>query len=285
MTDNSFSCAGSPSAPPSGLASDFSPIAARYDATRDVPEQCLLACYDRLVEEGLFPTQGVILDAGCGTGQVSLPLAARGYEVRGIDISGKMTSIAQSKVRTGWQAYYTVGDVRKITAVDGRFDAIVVSKLFQHVQDWREVCRELIRVARPGSSIVQINERGAFGNSVRRYFSKRADELGFAGRFVGLNPHSGEELASHMKDLGCDVVPVDRSGLRWEICISYDEAMCRIQEKLFAEFWYLPADVHDQIVADTIAWVEAQENGRDTIERLKPYLVVDVFRTPLSLRS
>src|SRR4051794_12212840 len=84
---------------PLGRVSDFSPIAARYDATRDLPERSLLACYDRLVEGGLFPARGAVLDAGCGTGQVSLPLAARGYEIRGIDISKEMVEIARAKLR------------------------------------------------------------------------------------------------------------------------------------------------------------------------------------------
>jgi ubiquinone/menaquinone biosynthesis C-methylase UbiE len=285
MTDNNISDVALPSGVPADLTSDFSPIASRYDATRDVPEQCLVACYDRLMELGLFPTQGVILDAGCGTGQISLPLAARRYEIHGIDISDEMISLAQSKVQPEWRAHYTVGDVRKISYNDQEFDAVVVSKLFQHVQDWKRVCRELIRVVRSGSYVVQINERGAFGNSVRRYFSRRADELGFAGRYVGLNPHSDVELSSYMLHLGCDVVSVDMSGVQWETSISYDEAIIRIQEKLFAEFWYLPADVHDQIVADTIAWVEAQPKGHRTTEKLKPYLVVETFRTPLASKT
>jgi hypothetical protein len=44
-----------PSKEPIGSTADFSPIAARYDATRDLPEDILLACYDRLIERGLFP--------------------------------------------------------------------------------------------------------------------------------------------------------------------------------------------------------------------------------------
>jgi SAM-dependent methyltransferase len=70
------------------------------------------------------------LDAGCGTGQVSLPLAARGYDVRGIDISKEMTMLAQAKVRSTWKADYSVADVRSIPAEENSFDAAVVSKLF-----------------------------------------------------------------------------------------------------------------------------------------------------------
>ncbi len=85
---------------PLGLTPDFSPIASLYDATRDLPERHLLACYDRLIEQELFPPQGMILDAGCGTGQVSLLLARRGYEFRGLDVSKEMVSLAQTKLRS-----------------------------------------------------------------------------------------------------------------------------------------------------------------------------------------
>jgi ubiquinone/menaquinone biosynthesis C-methylase UbiE len=265
---------------PRGLTSDYSKIASRYDATRDLPEEKLIACYDRLVERGLFPAHGKVLDAGCGTGQVSLSLAARGYDVRGIDISKEMTMLARAKVSSAWRADYSVGDARNIPADDDSFDAAVVSKLFQHVQDWHQVCRELIRVVRPGSYIVQINERGAFGNSVRRHFSLKADEFGFNGRYAGLRPNSPGELSAFMASQGCRPAPVDMSDLRWDVTISNGEALSRIREGLFAEFWRLPPEVHHRLIADTLSWIETLPDGLNTVDRLNPYLVVEVFQTP-----
>jgi ubiquinone/menaquinone biosynthesis C-methylase UbiE len=107
-----------------GSTSDFSPVACRYDATRDLPMPILLSCYDRLIERRLFPTQGTVLDAGCGTGQVSLLLAERGYWVRGVDISAEMVKLVQSKVSDDSQARYEVGDVCDLPFEDGVFDAV-----------------------------------------------------------------------------------------------------------------------------------------------------------------
>jgi ubiquinone/menaquinone biosynthesis C-methylase UbiE len=105
-------------------------------------------------------------------------------------------------VQPGWRAHYAVGDVRDIPLGNQAIDAVVVSKLFQHIQDWKETCRELIRVVRAGSHIIQINERRAFGNAVRRYFSQRADDLGYAGRYLGLDPHERSELITRMRAQG-----------------------------------------------------------------------------------
>jgi ubiquinone/menaquinone biosynthesis C-methylase UbiE len=263
-----------------GPVADFSRIAIRYDATRDIPRRCLDLCYDRLVAGGLLPDRGAILDAGCGTGQISLPLAARGYDVLGVDISREMVALAQAKVASGWQARYAIGDVRKLAAGDGGFDAVVVSKLFQHIEDWQSACRELIRVVRPGGSIIQINERGAFGNAVRRTFARRASERGFKARHLGLDPHSEGALRTFMAAQGCRVLPVETSDIRWEAAITYGEALARLRDRLFAEFWNLPAEAYDQILADTAAWIEGQAGGPSAVDRLEPYLVVEVFRTP-----
>jgi SAM-dependent methyltransferase len=257
-------------------SSDFSSIAERYDDTRGIPERCLAACYDRLKDAGLFPRDGMVLDAGCGTGQVSAGLATGDYDVLGADISEAMLRIAQSK----WPGCYFVADVQALPLKSEIFDAAVVSKLFQHVGNWQAACCELIRVTKPGAPIVQINERGAFGNAVRRWFSRRADELGFSSRYLGLNPHSRAEITAFMAGQGCSILAPPMPDLRWETTISYGEALSRIEQRLYAAFWYLPPAVHDRLVADTAAWVDAQPEGRRTIQRLSPYLVTEVFRTP-----
>ena len=65
-----------------------------------------------------------ILDVACGTGNHAKILAARGYDVVGVDISDDMLSIARTKVKS--HARFLRGDMRNLDAVvDGRYDAAI----------------------------------------------------------------------------------------------------------------------------------------------------------------
>lgn len=258
------------------LTSDFSPIAARYDATRDVPEERLQSCYERLIARGVLPRQGRVLDAGCGTGQISLVLAAMGFDVHGFDISREMIDIARRKVLPRWLARYDVADVRTLPVADNSVDAVVVSKLFQHVGDWQAGCRELLRVLPPGRCLIQVNDRGAFGNVVRRHFAARATALGFGERFPGVNDKAA--FGAYLARQGCEAIEIDVSDLTWSKAVVYGDALAQIGERLFAEFWYLPDAVYRQILDETARWVHQQADGPRTVQRMTPWLTVDIFR-------
>ena len=101
--------------------------AAAYDATyadKDYEAEC------DLVEEafrrfGSAPVSAII-DLGCGTGNHSIPLARRGYEVAGVDLSTDMLAIAARKATEAKvEVALTEGDVRTVDL--GRsFDAALV---------------------------------------------------------------------------------------------------------------------------------------------------------------
>ncbi len=259
-----------------GVTSDFSPIAGRYDATRDVPPDLLAQCYRRFVERGLLPKQGLICDAGCGTGQASAPLLDMGYRLQGFDISPAMLDIARVKLQPGMQATYTVADARALPAADASFDAVVVSKLFQHIDGWQTAARELLRVLKPGGCLFHVNERGAFANAVRKYFGQRADALGFAVRMLGR--HDRPAMLEFFLGQGCHDVTIDVDDLKWQKQISYGDILDQFRERLFAEFWYLPDDVYRRLLDETAAWIDIQPQGRATVQHLAPFMVADIFR-------
>jgi SAM-dependent methyltransferase len=66
-----------------------------------------------------------ILDSGCGTGGHAIPLAKRGYEVTGIDLSETMISIAKEKAsKSNVNVDFNVMDLRELR-LNKKFDACI----------------------------------------------------------------------------------------------------------------------------------------------------------------
>jgi SAM-dependent methyltransferase len=72
---------------------------------------------------GLAPGARV-LDVGCGPGRHSHALAARGFEVTGVDISERFVALARAETPPGASVVFERADARKL-AFDSEFDAVI----------------------------------------------------------------------------------------------------------------------------------------------------------------
>ena len=80
--------------------------------------------------------RGSVLDAGCGTGENALYLAARGYEVWGVDFVAAAVERAMTKARErGLDARYLVSDALKLDELNREFDSIIDCGLFHTFSD------------------------------------------------------------------------------------------------------------------------------------------------------
>lgn len=93
--------------------------------------------------------QGAVLDAGCGTGKMTIPLMANGHWVAAADLSKEMVAVAKGKCGTeDGHVNFSIADVRALCYADGAFDSVVSSRMLMHVSEWRDALAELCRVAR-----------------------------------------------------------------------------------------------------------------------------------------
>lgn len=113
---------------PHGSPQYWDALAATFD---DEPDHGLRdpavrgAWVDRLLS-WLPPGRAAILDAGCGTGSLSVLLAALGHEVIGIDWSPAMIVQAQTKAAvSGQPVIFTVMDAANPQFPSRRFDVIL----------------------------------------------------------------------------------------------------------------------------------------------------------------
>ncbi len=89
---------------------------------------------ERVAEAG--QVRGPVLDAGCGTGENALFLAARGFEVIGVDAVEAAVAAARAKAKTrGLQAEFLVHDALALGELGRRFATVVDSGLFHTFDD------------------------------------------------------------------------------------------------------------------------------------------------------
>ena len=102
---------------------------------------------DRLARELSVERSDVnVLDLGCGNGTlVSFPVAEAGFDVLGVDVHEPSIQWAREHNRLG-NARFRVGDADE-GALDGRFDAVILSDVLEHLHDPARVlqkARELV---------------------------------------------------------------------------------------------------------------------------------------------
>jgi ubiquinone/menaquinone biosynthesis C-methylase UbiE len=172
----------------------FDPVAHVYDATRGFPEPVIRQLVAAIEQCTNANVQTRFLEVGVGTGRFAFPLAEAEHHYTGIDISEKMLSRLEQKLRAaGWQeqelpwgsvpdedaAYapystthnlamqrfvqpgkqgtmrLAIADMTAIPFHDAAFDAVLAIHVLHLVQDWQKALQEVMRVLRPGGVLVR----------------------------------------------------------------------------------------------------------------------------------
>jgi len=101
-----------------------------------------------------LPSEGQVLDVGCGYGGLSLLLArARpDLHITGVDLeTGALESAASIALQEGLgNLSFQPGDGHRLEFSDDQFDAVVCQTVLTHVRDALTVITEMVRVLKPG---------------------------------------------------------------------------------------------------------------------------------------
>jgi SAM-dependent methyltransferase len=154
--------------------------------------------------KSLLPMGGLVLDVGCGTGQLGAAIAAEGFDVFGVDLSSAMVARARERGLVGTFAGVTTA----LPFADNSFDLAITVATLHHLETPERVAAtvsEMGRVVKRGGFVVLWDHNPA--NPYWPILMKRVPQDSGDERLVPL-----EELLRDMYASGLQVHKVLRSG-------------------------------------------------------------------------
>lgn len=140
---------------PREVAGMFDEVAKRYDITNTVLSLGQVYVWRAAVREALNIKPGMkVLDIAAGTGTSSEVYAKAGADVVALDFSIGMVQVGKKR-QPGMD--FVAGDATALPFADNTFDAVTISYGLRNVNDPDLALREMLRVVRPGGTLV-VNE-------------------------------------------------------------------------------------------------------------------------------
>ncbi len=118
----------------------------------------------RLMLDHLPSAPAAVADLGCGTGSLSVLLAAERYAVTGLDFSPAMVRAARRKARTaGVTARFVLSDATAPNLPPASFDVVLARHVLWAMRDTNRALAAWIRLLLPGGTLVLIEGRWSTG--------------------------------------------------------------------------------------------------------------------------
>ena len=169
---------------PVQVRSMFSRIAGIYDLLNRVLSLGIDQRWRRhTVRRAGDVSEALVVDACCGTGDLSVAFAEEGARVVGVDFTHEMVARAPKKLRPGTdKVTFVHGDALCLPVSDGAADVASVAFGIRNVADPAEGLRELRRVLRVGGRVLVLEfttpPGWVLGGLYRFYFTKLLPFIG-----------------------------------------------------------------------------------------------------------
>ncbi|MCD6558751.1 MAG: class I SAM-dependent methyltransferase [Palaeococcus sp.] len=149
----------------------FDRIADRYDSWyRTKTGSYVDRTEKRLIFSMMRTKRGKALDLGCGTGNYTVELYKRGFDVVGVDLSEKMLEVARKKLP---DVNFVGASAYDLPFGDESFDLVLSVTMFEFLEEPEKAIKEIHRVLKSGGEVIigTMNGRSSW------FFFKRLKSL------------------------------------------------------------------------------------------------------------
>ena len=263
---------------PSIQANNYDRVAHLYDATRGLLPEVAREVGDGLAQ--ILTENGVrsVFEVGIGTGRIAVPLAERGFQVTGIDISRGMHQQLRAK-RTDIRVLLAEASRPPFRA--GSFDAAIFSHILHLVPDPYATVRAALACVRPGGML--LNCQHTYAPYPEQRAGERLNEIivevtGVNGRPHGHYYNSLVALEEVLAGSGATIET--RTIAHWTDVNTVRREVARLNDRVNSNTWTIP-DAAMPIIVERFT-AEALEifGGLDIESRATASFTVNIARLP-----
>ena len=258
----------------------FDRVAHVYDETRGLPAEI-----ERQITDGIAAVLHDVSDAprlveiGIGTGRIAVPLARRGVQVTGIDISAKMLAILLKK-RADLDVL--IADAARPPLREGAFDASLFVHILHLVPDPEATIRATMRLVRPGGVMIEAGDDGEEGlrSQADELVRKAAEDL--CGLKIGSwMPYTrGTQLFELLlNERGATMVRAPLA--RWSGSTTATKLLERLERRDYSSAWDIPQAVMPALLERVSPRIEELFGGPDTVVEYKRSFSMRYGRLPV----
>lgn len=141
----------------------FDEVAELYDRVRpDYPAEL----FDRLAEAAGLRPGSRVLEIGCGTGQATVPLAERGYEIVAVELGPSMATVARRNLARFDTVEVVTADFETWPVPAEPFDVVFCATAFHWIDPAVRVLKSA-RALRPGGVLAVVMTEHVAGGTLR----------------------------------------------------------------------------------------------------------------------
>jgi ubiquinone/menaquinone biosynthesis C-methylase UbiE len=241
-----------------------------YDKTRDFPEPVATQGIQAILD--VAGPGARILDAGTGTGRVSVPLLKRRADLFGVDLSTRMMSRLREKFSS---ARLAKADVSQLPFPGKIFDAVLTCHVMHLVGPWREALREYRRVLKPAGKYINAysdNIGESLQIQVRDRWRELLKEHGFTSQRIGAKDE--KEVAEVLKGMGAELKEI--SVVEYVSTSTVRQEIDRIASRALSHSWAIPDSIFAESLVELNAWAKKEYPDWDRPFEEKNQFILDV---------